>query len=71
MIGNAIALDVSEPLGAHGLDIHRRPRHPQTIGDATGITDQSGRIRRLADADKHPLARRPRSGDRVRPHMRQ
>ena len=71
MVGDAVALDIAEPLGARGLDIDRGPRHAQAIGDPPCIANQPRRARRLADADQHPLTGRPRAGNRMLAHMRQ
>ncbi len=52
-----------------GLDMDRRPRRAQPVGDAARIAHERRAARVSIDADQHPLARRPRPLDGVGAHV--
>src|SRR5262249_29844681 len=70
-IGNTVPLDIRTSLRPRRLDIDRRPRSAQMVGNAPSVTDQPRSAQYLADADENPLAGRPGARDRMRPHMRE
>src|SRR3954470_19017946 len=70
VIGDTVPLAIAQPGGFRRLDMDRGPRRVQPVGRATGVADQSRRIRRFADADQDALARRPRSGYRMGTRVR-
>ena len=51
------------------LDMERRPRRMQPVGQALGIAHEARSARILADADQDALARRPGPGDGMRLHV--
>ena len=60
-VGDPVALLLGQLQAPFGLDIERRPRRVQAIGEALGVAHQPGRAGVLADADKQTVARRPRA----------
>ena len=60
-VGDAIALLLGELQAALRLDIKRRPRRVQPIGETLRVAHKPGRARVLADADEKPLAGGPRT----------
>ena len=70
-VGDAVALNIAEMLRPGRLDIDRGPWGSQVICRSPRRSDQSRSARSFADADEDSLSRRPRAGNRMRPHMRQ
>ena len=64
---------VLQPVGQHGrlrrFEMQHRPGGAQPVGLAAGITHQIGPARAVAEADQHPVSRRPRAGNRMRLHV--
>ncbi len=69
-VGDTVALFLAKLNGAASLDIERRPRRVQPVGQALGIAHEPCRSRILADADHDALACRPRPLDRPCLHLR-
>ena len=70
-VRDAITLDLFQVLASPGFDIDGRPRRMEAVCEALRVANEPGRARVVADANEQALARRPWTGDRVRPHMRQ
>ena len=68
-IGDAVALLLGQLQAAPRLDVERRPRRMQPVGQPLGVAHEAGRARVFADADQDALARRPRPRDRMRLHL--
>ena len=69
-IGNAVAFHDRKILAAKRLDIERRPRRPQAVGNPLRIADKPSGVRIFADTDKNPFTGWPRPFDGMGLHMR-
>ena len=58
-VGDTVPLLLVQLQATFRLDIERRPRRMQAVGEALGVAYQSSRARILADTDKEPIACRP------------
>ena len=52
-----------------GFDAERGPWRTQTVCEALGVANETGRTGILADTNEDPVSRRPRSSDRARLHL--
>ncbi len=69
-IGNAVAFHDRKILAAQRLDIERRPRCPQAVGNPLRIADKPSGVRIFADTDKNAFTGWPRPFDGMGLHMR-
>ena len=68
-IGDAVTLLLGQLQTALRLDIERRPRRMQAVGEALGVAHQPGGARVLADADEQTIAGGPWPRDGPRLHL--
>ena len=68
-LGDAIAFFFGQALRTRRLDIDRRPRGAQPVGQPARIAHQRSATGPVADADQHALARLPWPLDGMRAHV--
>ena len=58
-VGDPVTLFLGQLQATFGLDIERRPRRVQAVGEALGVAHEPGRARVFAHADQETIACRP------------